>query len=49
MWLFAIAALAGAIATFILRAYDRDIDYYVPAAEVARIENLRYAQLAEAA
>jgi cytochrome o ubiquinol oxidase subunit 1 len=49
MWIFAIAALVGAIATFILRAYDRDIDYYVPAAEVARIENLRYAQLAEAA
>jgi cytochrome o ubiquinol oxidase subunit 1 len=49
MWLFAIVALAGAIATFIVRAYDRDIDYYVPAAQVARIENLRYAQLPEAA
>jgi cytochrome o ubiquinol oxidase subunit 1 len=49
MWIFAAAALAGAIATFILRSYDRDVDYYVPAAEVARIENLRYAQLAKAA
>jgi cytochrome o ubiquinol oxidase subunit 1 len=49
MWIFAIAALLGAVATFILRSYDRDVDYYVPAAQVARIENLRYAQLAEAA
>jgi cytochrome o ubiquinol oxidase subunit 1 len=49
MWFIAAAALAGAIATFIVRSYNRDVDYYVPAAEVARIENLRYAQLAEAA
>ena len=49
MWIVAIAALAGAIATFILRSYDRDVDYYVPAAQVARIENLRHAQFAKAA
>jgi cytochrome o ubiquinol oxidase subunit 1 len=49
MWLVAGVALVGAIATFILRSYNRDVDYYVPAAEVARIENLRYAQLAKAA
>jgi cytochrome o ubiquinol oxidase subunit 1 len=49
MWLVAAAALVGAIATFILRSYDRDVDYYVPAAEVARIENLRHAQFAKAA
>jgi cytochrome o ubiquinol oxidase subunit 1 len=49
MWIVAAAGLVGAIATFIVRAYNRDVDYYVPAAEVARIENLRYAQLAKAA
>jgi cytochrome o ubiquinol oxidase subunit 1 len=49
MWIVAAAGLVGAIATFIARAYNRDVDYYVPAAEVARIENLRYAQLAKAA
>jgi cytochrome o ubiquinol oxidase subunit 1 len=49
MWIVASAALAGVVATFLLRTYNRDVDYYVPAAEVARIENLRYAQLAEAA
>jgi hypothetical protein len=30
--------LAAMIFTFIARAYDRDVDYYVPAAEVERIE-----------
>ncbi|WER50267.1 cytochrome o ubiquinol oxidase subunit I [Cupriavidus sp. WKF15] len=49
IWLLAIAGLVGAIATFILRSYDRDVDYYVPAAEVERIERARYAQLQEAA
>jgi cytochrome o ubiquinol oxidase subunit 1 len=49
MWLFAAIGLAGMIGTFIVRSYDQDVDYYVPAAEVARIENARYAQLKEAA
>jgi cytochrome o ubiquinol oxidase subunit 1 len=49
MWLFAAAGLIGMIATFIVRSYDQDVDYYVPAAEVARIESARYAQLSEAA
>ncbi|MEC3768416.1 MULTISPECIES: cytochrome o ubiquinol oxidase subunit I [Cupriavidus] len=49
MWLVAVAGLLGAIATFVLRSYDRDVDYYVPAAEVERIERARYAQLQQAA
>ncbi len=39
MWWAAIAGLAGMIITFITRAYNRNVDYYVPAAEVERIEN----------
>ena len=31
------------VATFIARTYDRDVDYYVPAAQVARMEAERYA------
>ena len=27
------------IATFIYRTFDQDVDYWVPAAEVERIEN----------
>jgi cytochrome o ubiquinol oxidase subunit 1 len=49
MWLFAAIGLAGMIGTFIVRTYDQDVDYYVPAAEVARIESARYAQLEEVA
>ena len=47
MWLFAAIGLAGMIVTFILRTYDEDVDYWVPAAEVARIENARFEQLAQ--
>jgi cytochrome o ubiquinol oxidase subunit 1 len=39
IWWLAIAGLAGMIVSFVLRAYDRNTDYYVPAAEVERIEN----------
>ncbi|MGO4332224.1 cytochrome o ubiquinol oxidase subunit I [Cupriavidus sp. 2TAF22] len=49
MWLVAIVSLAGVIGTFIARTYNRDVDYFVPAAEVERIENTRYAKLQEAA
>ncbi|ACC74891.1 cytochrome o ubiquinol oxidase subunit I [Paraburkholderia phymatum] len=42
MWLFAVAGLIGMIATFIARSYDQDVDYYVSAAEVERIENARF-------
>src|ERR1700735_838901 len=49
MWLFAAVGLIGMIAAFIGATYDQDVDYYVPAAEVARIESERYAQLKEAA
>ncbi|ALL70466.1 cytochrome bo3 quinol oxidase subunit 1 apoprotein (plasmid) [Paraburkholderia caribensis MBA4] len=48
MWVFAIVALIGMIATFIARSYDQDVDYYVPAAEVERIENARYGKLEDA-
>ncbi|MEM5326087.1 cytochrome o ubiquinol oxidase subunit I [Paraburkholderia sp. JHI2823] len=45
MWLFAAVGLVGMIATFIVRSYDQDVDYWVPAAEVERIENARFRQL----
>jgi cytochrome o ubiquinol oxidase subunit I len=45
MWPFVVAGLIGMIATFIARTYDQDTDYYVPAAEVERIENARFRQL----
>jgi len=49
MWLPAAAFLLGIIVTFVARSYDQDVDYIVPAVEVERIENARYAQLSQAA
>ncbi|MCI3208812.1 MULTISPECIES: cytochrome o ubiquinol oxidase subunit I [Pandoraea] len=45
IWWLAGASLIATIATFLWRTYDRDVDYYVPAAEVERIENARFADL----
>ena len=39
IWWMAILGLAGMIGTFIYRSFDKDVDYWVPAAEVERIEN----------
>ncbi len=36
-WLAAVGAL-GVVISFLARVFNDDIDYYVPAAEVARIE-----------
>jgi cytochrome o ubiquinol oxidase subunit 1 len=49
MWAVAAIGLGGAIVTFLIRSYDRAVDYYVPAKEVERIETARYADLREAA
>jgi cytochrome o ubiquinol oxidase subunit I len=49
VWWLAIASLIGVLATFIARTYDRDVDWWVPAADVERIENARHAALAEVA
>ena len=39
IWWLAIVGLVGMIGTFIYRTFDNDVDYWVPAAEVERIEN----------
>ena len=40
IWWLAAVTLVAMIVTLIVRSYDNDTDYYVPAAEVERIENL---------
>ncbi|MGO9568210.1 MAG: cytochrome o ubiquinol oxidase subunit I [Desulfomonilaceae bacterium] len=47
-WLVILAAL-GMLFTVIVRSMDDDIHYIIPAAEVERIENERYQQLASVA
>lgn len=39
IWWAVVIGLVGLVATVILRSADKDIDYYIPAEEVARIEN----------
>ena len=46
IWWLAGVGLVGVIASFIARTYNRDVDYWVPASEVERIENARYARMA---
>lgn len=46
IWWLAILAALGMLFTVIARSMDDDIHYVIPAAEVERIENERYRQLA---
>ncbi|MEJ2656484.1 MAG: cytochrome o ubiquinol oxidase subunit I [Desulfobacterales bacterium] len=49
IWWLAILCALGMLLLVIVRSTDDDIEYTVPAAEVERIENLHYRQLASAA
>ena len=49
IWWLAILSALGILFTLILRASDDDTEYIIPAAEVERIENQRYRQMAAAA
>ena len=46
IWWLTIVAALGMLFTVIARSMDDDIHYIIPAAEVERIENERYQQLA---
>ena len=46
IWWLGIAGFVGMIVAFIVRSFDEDVDYYVPIAEVERIENERHLRLA---
>jgi cytochrome o ubiquinol oxidase subunit 1 len=46
IWWLAVASFVGMIVAFIVRSFDEDVDYYVPIAEVERIENERHLRLA---
>jgi cytochrome o ubiquinol oxidase subunit 1 len=49
IWWLAILSALGILLAVISRASDDDTDYIIPAAEVERIENQRYRQMASAA
>jgi cytochrome o ubiquinol oxidase subunit 1 len=48
IWWLAIFGLVASVVAMVVRSYDEDIDYFVPAQEVARIEKARLKDLAEA-
>jgi cytochrome o ubiquinol oxidase subunit 1 len=48
IWWLAVISALGMLVTVIIRSADDNTDYPVPAAEVERIENLRYRKLANA-
>lgn len=39
IWWMAIASFIGIVATWIIKSFDEDVDYYVPVAEVEKLEN----------
>ena len=45
IWWLALVTFVIAIISFIRSSFTKEVDYYVPAAEVERIENERYALL----
>jgi cytochrome o ubiquinol oxidase subunit 1 len=44
----ALFGLLASVVALVVRSYDEDIDYFIPAHEVARIEKARLKDLAEA-
>lgn len=48
IWWMAIAGFVGMIVTYIAHTFNDDLDYYVPAEEVERIENKHFEQMKKA-
>lgn len=38
IWWLAIVGFAGMIITWIVKSFDEDVDYYVPVAEIEKLE-----------
>jgi cytochrome o ubiquinol oxidase subunit 1 len=45
IWWLVVVCFIAAIISLIVSSFTKNVDYYVPAAEVERIENERYALL----
>ncbi|MBI6548783.1 cytochrome o ubiquinol oxidase subunit I [Xenorhabdus lircayensis] len=48
IWWMAIGSFAGIVISCIVKSFDEDVDYYVPVAEVEKVENQRYEELRKA-
>ncbi|MDB0326958.1 cytochrome o ubiquinol oxidase subunit I, partial [Acinetobacter baumannii] len=45
IWWLVVVSFVAAVVSLIVSSFTKNVDYYVPAAEVERIENERYALL----
>lgn len=45
VWWLVVVSFVSAVVSLIVSSFTKNVDYYVPAAEVERIENERYALL----
>jgi cytochrome o ubiquinol oxidase subunit 1 len=48
IWWMAIVGFAGIVVTWIIKSFDEDVDYYVPVAEVEKLENQHFDEINKA-
>ena len=48
IWWLAIASFVGILATWIIKSFDEDVDYYVPVAVVEKLENQHFDEINKA-
>ena len=48
IWWLAIVGFAGMIITWIVKSFDEDVDYYVPVAEIEKLENQHFDEITKA-
>ena len=48
IWWMAIASFIGIVATWIIKSFDEDVDYYVPVAEVEKLEKQHFDEINKA-
>ncbi len=48
IWWLAIIGFGGMIVTWIAKSFDEDVDYYVPVAEIEKIETKHFDDLRKA-
>lgn len=48
IWWMAIASFIGIVATWIIKSFDEDVDYYVPVAEVEKLEEQHFDEINKA-
>ena len=48
IWWMAIVGFAGIVISWIVKSFDEDVDYYVPVAEIEKLENQHFDEITKA-